>query len=90
MKVSKNLSMPLRKRKAARMGGSSKSLKIWWRLLELGRDGLKTRVEAGPDAPDGTNDHNRNAGGDQAILNRSMRPDTTARYLRVLNKSPSQ
>jgi hypothetical protein len=70
MKVSKNLSIPIPQKKSRPDGRLEQSLKVWWRLLELGRDGVKPRVEAGPDALDRTNDHNRNAGGDQAILNR--------------------
>jgi hypothetical protein len=68
--VSKNLFMPGPQTKSRPDGWLEQSLKIWWRLLELGRDGVKPGVEAGANALDRTNDHNRNAGGDQAIFNR--------------------
>ena len=68
--MSKNLSIPVLQKKSRPDGRLEQSLKIWWRLLELGRDGAKLCVEARPDALDRPNDHNRNAGGDQAILNR--------------------
>ena len=68
--MSKNLSMPATQKKSRPDGRLEQSLKIWWRLLELGRDGVKPGVEAAADALDCTNDHNRNARGDQAVLNR--------------------
>jgi len=58
MKVSKNLSIPVPQKKSRPDGRLEQSLKIWWRLLELGRDGVKPRVETGPDALDRTIDHN--------------------------------
>lgn len=73
--MSKNLSVPVlqkkgRQKKSRPDGRLGQSLKIWWRLLELGRNGVEARVEAAADPLDRTDDHNRNAGGKQAILNR--------------------
>ena len=39
-------------------------------LLQLRRDGGELAVEGGADRIDGSNDHDRNASGDQAVLNR--------------------
>ena len=66
--MSKNLYVPVlqkkgRQKKSRPDGRLEQSLKIWWRLLELGRNGVEACV-------DRTDDHNRNAGGKQAILNR--------------------
>jgi len=55
-------------------------LKIWWRLLELGRDGVKPGVEAGANALDRTNNHNRNAGGDSI----AVAPESSFSNARIL------
>lgn len=73
--MSKNLSVPVLQKKGRQKKSRpderlEQSLKIWWRLLELGRNGVEARVEAAADPLDRTDDHNRNAGGKQAILNR--------------------
>ncbi len=68
--MSKNLSVRAPQKKSRPDRRLEHSLKIWWRLLELGRDGLKPGIQAAANPLDRTNDHNRNAGGDQAILNR--------------------
>ena len=44
--MSKNLSMPRPQTKSRPDGWLEQSLKIWWRLLELGRDGVKPGVGA--------------------------------------------
>jgi len=40
------------------------------RLLQLGRDAVELGIEAGADRIDGGDDHDRNAGGNQAVFNR--------------------
>ena len=62
--MSKNLSVPVlqkkgRQKKSRPDGRLEQSLKIWWRLLELGRNGVEARVEAAADPLDRTDDHNR-------------------------------
>ena len=66
--MSKNLSVPAPQKKSRPDGPLEQSLKIRWRLLELGRDRVKPGIEAGADAR--TDDHNRNPRGDQADFNR--------------------
>ena len=40
-------------------------------LLQLRGDGVEFRVKSGADRVDGGDNHNRNAGSDQAVFNRS-------------------
>jgi hypothetical protein len=66
--MSKNLSVSAPQKKSRPTGRLEQSLKIRSRLLELGRDRVKPGIEAGTDVR--TDDHNRNARGDQAVFNR--------------------
>ena len=52
--MSKNLSVPALQKKSRPDGRLEQSLKIWWRLLERGRDGVKPGIEAAADALDRT------------------------------------
>ena len=52
--MSKNLSMFGPQTKSRPDGWLEQSLKIWWRLLELARDGVKPGDEAGANALDRT------------------------------------
>jgi hypothetical protein len=65
--MSKNLSLSAPQKKSRPTGRLEQSLKIRSRL-QLGRDRFKPGIEAGTDAR--TDDHNRNARGDQAVFNR--------------------
>ena len=57
--MSKNLYVPVlqkkgRQKKSRPDGRLEQSLKIWWRLLELGRNGVEARIEAAADPMDRT------------------------------------